>query len=137
MEWIFRRNESGIRVKMKEFSSDIQKQIANSEPERLNGYMGMFDRLLLYNLAVGTMSSEMIDELIEKWEETIKVTIDMESKHRTNFLESTPQGRLSKKQKQPDGEDMRLLFLGTLDTAKQIVTSNLRRNESDFESDFS
>jgi len=122
---------------MKEFSSEIQKRIAESDPERLNGYIGMFDRLLLYNLAVGSMPSELIDELIEKWEQTIKTTIDAESKHRTNYLESTPQGRLAKKQKQPDGEDVRLIFLNTLSTAKQIVTRNLQRDESDFESDFS
>jgi len=57
-------------------------------------------------------------------------------RHRTHFLESTPQGRLAKKQQQPDGEDIRLLFLNTLDTAKQIVTRNLQRDEDedDFES---
>ena len=121
---------------MKDFASDIQKQIAESEPDRLNGYMGLFDRLLLYNLAVGSMPSEILDELLEKWEQTVKNSIDAETKHRTNFLESTPQGRLARKHKQPDGEDMRLLFLSTLNTAKQIVSRNLQRNESDFESDF-
>jgi len=123
---------------MKEFSSEIQKKIAASDPDRLNGYMDMFDRLLLYNLAVGTMPPETLDELIEKWEQTVKSVIDSESTLRTKFLESTPQGRLAKKHKQPDGEDLRLLFLATLDTAKQIVTRNLQRNEEDgeFEYDF-
>jgi hypothetical protein len=120
---------------MTDFSNEIQKMIAASDPDRLNGYMDMFDRLLLYNLAVGTIPPETLDELIQKWEQTIKGMIDTESKHRTHFLESTPQGRLAKKHKQPDGEDLRLLFLTTLNTAKQIVTRNLQRTEDDFESD--
>lgn len=123
---------------MKDFPGNIQKHIADADPERLSGYMNMFDRLLLYNLAVGTMPSETIDELIVKWEQTIKTTIDTESELRTRFLESTPQGRLAKKHKQPDGEDLRLLFLATLNTAKQIVARNLQRDEEDgeFEQNF-
>ncbi|KKK51117.1 hypothetical protein LCGC14_3118170 [marine sediment metagenome] len=80
-------------------SHNMRKKISEADPERLNGYIDMFE-------------------------------------HRTHFLESTPQGRLAKKQQQPDGEDIRLLFLNTLDTAKQIVTRNLQRDEDedDFES---
>jgi len=120
---------------MKKLPNDMHKKISEADPERLNGYIDMFDRLLLYNLAVGTMPPDVIDEMIEKWEQTLKSTIDTEAKHRTHFLESTPQGRLAKKQQQPDGEDIRLLFLETLDTAKQVVTRNLQRNEDniDFE----
>lgn len=115
----------------------MHKKISEADPERLNGYIGMFDRLLLYNLAVGSMPAEILDEMIEKWAQTIKSTIDTEAQHRTHFLESTPQGRLAKKQDQPDGESLRLLFLDTLSTAKQIVVRNLQRNEDDidFESD--
>jgi len=109
----------------------MQKKISETDPERLNGYIEMFDRLLLYNLAVGVLPPETISELIEKWEQTVKITIDAESQHRTHFLESTPQGRLARKQQQPDGEDMRLLFLYTLDTAKQIVARNLQQKEDD------
>lgn len=117
-------------------SHNMRKKISEADPERLNGYIDMFDRLLLYNLAVGTMPSGILDEMIEKWARAVKTTIDTEAKHRTHFLESTPQGRLAKKQQQPDGEDIRLLFLNTLDTAKQIVTRNLQRDEDedDFES---
>lgn len=110
---------------------NMQKKVSEADPERLKGYIDMFDRLLLYNLAVGSMPGEIIDEMIKKWEQTIKSTINIESKHRTHFLESTPQGRVAKKQQQPDGEDIRLLFLDTLDTAKQIVSRNLQRNEDD------
>ena len=110
---------------------NMQKKVSEADPERLKGYIDMFDRLLLYNLAVGSMPGEIIDEMIKKWEQTIKSTIDIESKHRTHILESTPQGRVAKKQQQPNGEDIRLLFLDTLDTAKQIVSRNLQRNEDD------
>jgi len=116
---------------MKEFSNEIQKQIAESDPDRLNVYIDILDRLLLYNLAVNVMSPDMINNLLEQWERSVKSTIDTESRHRTQFLESTPQGRLAKKQKQPDGEDLRLLFLNTLDTAKHIVTRNLQKDEED------
>ncbi len=111
--------------------TNIRKKISEADPERLSGYIDMFDRLLLYNLAVGTMPPEIIDDMIKKWARTIKSTIDTEAQHRTRFLESTPQGRLAKKQNQPDGEDLRILFLNTLSTAKQIVTRNLQQNEDD------
>ena len=109
--------------------TNMHKRISEADPERLNGYIGMFDRLLLYNLAVGSVSPEILDEMIKKWAQTIKTTIDTEAQHRTHFLESPPQGRLAKKQDQPDGEALRLLFLETLSTAKQIVSHNLQRNE--------
>lgn len=116
--------------------TEMHKKISEADPERLNGYIDMFDRLLLYNLAVGTLPPEILDEMIKKWAHTIKSTINIEAVHRTHFLESTPQGRVAKKQKQADGENLRLLFLDTLSTAKQIVTRNLQRNEddTDFES---
>ena len=87
---------------MNEFSNEMQKRIAESDPDRLNGYIDVFDRLLLYNLAVNSMPSEMLEMLVGQWDKTIKVTIGTESLHRTHFLESTPQGRLAKKQQQPD-----------------------------------
>ena len=116
---------------MNDFQSEIHQRMADADPERLNGYMAMFDRFLLYSLVAGVMPSEAIDEVVVKWENAVKITIDSESKHRTQFLESTPQGRLAKKQKQPDGEDLRLLFLETLGVAKDIVYSNLQHDDED------
>ena len=118
---------------MKKNPDEMYKRIAEADSERLSGYIDMFDRLLLYNLAAGSMPPEIIDELIIKWAQTIKTTINTEVVARTHFLESTPQGRLAKKQQQPDGEDLRLLFLDTLDTAKAIVARNLQRNDDDIE----
>ncbi len=117
--------------KMSDFSEDLHKRIAEADGERLHGYIEMFDRLLLYNMAIGILPPEHISEIITRWEQAMKMTINSESKLRTHFLESTPQGRIAKKQKQPDGEDLRLLFLNTLDTAKQMVTRNLKRDQDD------
>ena len=112
---------------MKKFSQEMQKKISESEPEHLNVYIDMFDRLLLYSMAASSLPNEVINEMIEHWESAVKTTIDLESQRRTQFLESTPQGRLAKKQNQPDGEDIRLLFLTTLNTAKDIVSMNLKK----------
>lgn len=109
----------------------IHESIAKSDPERLNGYIGMLDKILLYTLVVNAMPKELIEDTINKWEKTIKTSIDMESCRRTNFLESTPQGRLEKQKERPDGEDLRLLYLETLNTAKQLVAKNLSQNEDD------
>ncbi len=116
-------------MSLKKFPRKIQKEIEQSDPERLNGYIDMFDRLLLYNLAAASLPAEIIEDLVEKWEQTIKSTINIESSLRSEFLETTPQGRVAKMQSQPDGEDFRLLFLHTLNTAKTIVMQNLIRNE--------
>jgi len=120
---------------MKNFPSEMRKRISEADADRLNGYIDTFDRLLLYNLAASSMPSEFIDELISKWAQAIKSTIGMEAVARTHFLESTPQGRLAKKQEQPDGEALRLLYLDTLDTAKEIITRNLQRNEDEIDDD--
>lgn len=109
--------------------------IAHSDPEHLNVYIDLFDRLLLYNLAANAFSPEAIQELMNQWEKTVKSTIDTESSHRTQFLEATPQGRIAKKNNHPDGEDLRLLFNTTLQTAKHILQQNLsQRGGEDFDS---
>lgn len=120
---------------MNNFSEEFQNQIARSDPERLRGYIDTFDRYLLYTLAVGSMPPEVIDQIIEKWEETIKATIDAESKNRTHFLESTPQGRLAKRQNIPDGEAIRLFYLDTLNTAKNVVMQNMQRHDDELDID--
>lgn len=114
-------------------SKDLQQLIAEADHDRLSGYIEMFDRLLLYNLAAATMPPEAIGMLMEKWEQSIKTAINMESSLRTNFLESTPQGRMAKKHNQPDGEDLRLSSNQTLKTAKTILTRNFEHDEKDLD----
>ena len=99
-------------------NNSLQKKINNADPERLSAYIGMFDKFLLYTFAANALPREVINDLLKNWETNVKKTIDQESSLRTEFLESTLQGRLAKKQKQPDGEAMRLHFLETLNTAK-------------------
>jgi len=120
---------------MDDFSAKIKKKLASADPDRLNVYIDLFDRLLLYNLAANSIPPEALEEMIKKWEQTVKLTINEEVQLRTDWLESTPQGRLAKKKKQPDGEAWRLLFLQTLDVAKEIVTKNLQTSEDDFGTD--
>jgi len=107
VERIFRRFESSSKL-MKKNPDEMYKRIAEADSERLSGYIDMFDRLLLYNLAAGSMPPEIIDELIIKWAQTIKTTINTEVVARTHFLD-------------------------TLDTAKAIVARNLQRNDDDIE----
>ncbi len=121
----FTRGLREAKHDMKNFSQEIQQAIAKADPERLNGYIEMFDRLLLYDLAVISLPRERLEFMMGKWEELIKYAINTESCLRTDFLESTPQGRIAKMEKQPDGEEMRLLFLHTLNTAKTIIAKNL------------
>ena len=120
---------------MKNLPNDLQQKISESDTEHLSGYIDMFDRLLLYTMAMNSTPSEVIDELLEKWEETIKYTINAEAQMRTDFMQSTPQGRLACKQDQPDGEALRLLYLNTLNAAKEIVSKNLHRGQSDADCD--
>jgi len=117
------------------FPKELQKQLSKTDPDRLNGYIEMFDRLLLYNVALNVLPDDAVDDILEKWEQAIKHTINTESTLRTTFLQSTPQGRMARKQKEPDGEAMRLQFLDTLDLAKMIVSRNLQKVDEDDISD--
>ena len=104
---------------------EIHQELSSADQERLEAYMRMFDRILLYTMAANAMPPEAIDKTINLWDKTIKKMINMDSKTRTNFLESTTQGRLSKFHKEPDGEDLRLYLLKTWKIARKIVTANL------------
>ena len=113
-------------------SKDFQDRISAADPARLNCYIDMFDRFLLYSLVSNVMPEEAIQEIIQSWERTIKDTIDSECSMRTNFLESTLQGRLCKKHHQPDGEAIRLSALEGFNVAKEIVQSNLKKRNTGF-----
>ena len=115
----------------KQFQDEIKQRIAETDPGRLNGYIDMFDRLLLYNMASSILPPEAIEEMLIRWEQAVKAAINTESCMRTHFLESTPQGRMAKRQKQPDGEDFRQVFSHTLDTAKLILSQNLQHDDED------
>jgi len=99
--------------------------------ERVNGYMQMFDRILLYTLAKNTIPQEIIDETIDLWNLAVRKGIDMDASNRTQFLESTQAGRVAKLQKEPDGESVRLHNTHQLKIAQEIISSNLKNGDED------
>lgn len=115
--------------KKKQKAQKVQEMLKKVDLEHLNKYFDMFDRLLLYNIAVNTIPPEVIDDIIGSWTETVKWSIDSEAKYRTHFLESTPQGRHAQIMKQPDGEEIRLKYLETLNAAKAIIKMNMKQSK--------
>lgn len=103
----------------------LMQRIEKVNPDRLDGYIKAFDRMLLYSLACSLIPPEALDETIQSWQKAIKKSIDIDVQNRTLFLESTPDGRKAKMVGEPDGEDIRLKFLETMDVAKDIIRTNL------------
>ena len=117
-------------------TKELIKRIEKVNPDRLEGYIKAFDRMLLYSLACNIVSEEALGKTVEMWKNTIKKSIDADAKNRTSFLESTPDGRKAKMAGEPDGESIRLKFLETMNVAQDIIKSNLIRDEdSDSDSD--
>jgi hypothetical protein len=106
---------------------DIIKQLNEADMEKIGQYMKVFDRILLYSLAVHTIPPEGLEETFVLWDKIIKHGIDEDAKLRTNFMESY-EGRKAKYQKEPDGEDLRLYCLKQYAIAKNIIRSNLSQN---------
>lgn len=105
---------------------DIEDQINKVDPERLEIYIRMFDRVLLYNLAAMALPKESIDEVLLFWDKVAKKSIDIDSQKITDFLHGTVAGRLiSSNPEQSDGEDVRLRSLAALKLAKHIISSNI------------
>lgn len=113
-------------------NKSIVKLIKTTDPARLERNIQLFDRILLYNLAVH-MPKELIEGSIQIWTQAIKNSINIESTRRTEFMESTVPGRAAKINKEIDGEDLRLHSLMQLELATKIISANLlnNNNESD------
>lgn len=107
---------------------ELQEQLQDADVERIGKYMEMFDRILLYTVAVNTMPKEALQGTVTLWEKVIKRGINGESQKRTEFLQGTRRGRRARYERQPDGEDLRLGCLKQYDIAKDIILSNLRQN---------
>jgi len=119
-------------------SKDIQKKLNSSTTDimRVGNYMKMFDRILLYNIAVNSMPPEALQETLNIWEKVIKRGINEESANRNKFLESSRQGRKAKYRNEPDGEDLMLNLLEQYEIAREVIQSNLKKpfdEEDDFE----
>lgn len=107
---------------------DEIKLLRKTDPDRIEQYMRIFDRVLLYTIA-SAMPSEMKEASVKVWDKLIKKTIDIDASSRTNYLESTSSGRMAKMNKEADGEDVRLYSLEQMELARKIIESNLYFSE--------
>lgn len=112
--------------------------MAKLNPERLEGYHHMFDRLLLYTLGAQLISPDQVDKIIRNADKIIKKTIDIDSQKRTTWMYTTKEGRKARYDGEFDGEDLRLHYLHTWNVVKEVVKANLtkpdKRSEDDSES---
>lgn len=112
-------------------NKEILKILKEADHERVEGYMHMFDRVLLYTLAANTMPEEALRGTIDLWNKVVKKTIDLDANRQTNFLEGTISGRTAKFKRMPDGEEIRLRHLRQWKIAKDIISANLHQIDSD------
>ncbi len=110
---------------------ELKNKAMNADHDKLESYIRMYDRILLYTLASNIMAKENIEESIDLWEKVIKKTIDSDSVNRTKFMESTSAGRIAKLRREPDGEAMRLSDVKTWKIARDIISANLSRDEEE------
>ena len=113
----------------------IIKDIQSADAERIDAYLRMFDRILLYTMAANSMPIDILNATLGIWEQVAKKSIDIDATKRTTFLESTPTGRALKLNNEPDGEDLRLHWLKQWNIAKNVITSNLIKNDTNEEDD--
>lgn len=108
---------------------DLQKHLKDADIAQVGKFMSMFDRMLLYTIAVNFLPVEAIKGTVNLWDIVIKKGIDQDASGRTKFLEGTPEGRLAKYRNEPDGEEIRLHCLKQLQIAHSIITANLDKSQ--------
>jgi hypothetical protein len=106
-------------------NKSIKTVAKNFDQERVEGYLRMLDRILLYNITVNTMPPEMLQGIIDLWDDIVLKSINIDATMRTHLLEGTKIGRLSKLKEEPDGEEIRMHCINQWKTAKQVVEINL------------
>ena len=114
----------------------LQKILKEADQDRVEGYMHMFDRVLLYTLAANTMPSSTLKNTVELWDKVIKNSIDFDAVKRTDLLENSTIGRAAKLNNEPDGESLRLHYLKQWKIAREIIAANLQTDSED-DGDFS
>lgn len=107
---------------------ELKKKLDTADVEKVHQFMKMFDRILLYTLAVNAIPKEDIESTLDLWNRVVAKGIDLDAIKRTDFLESTREGRIAKLYKEPDGEALRLHLLKQKDIAEQIIRANLHQN---------
>ncbi len=115
---------------------EINKRIAECNPERLVAYQNIFDKLLLFSIASSLLSTQEIEKVINFADTVIKKTINSDSIARTTYQQETKAGRLARMENDPDGEDIRLEYLKTWNLAKELIRFNLvSKKKDDLDSD--
>lgn len=109
--------------------NDLLKQLEEADPIQVETYLKLMDRILIYNMAANLLPDEAVDNLVALWEKATINSIDDECQKRTDEIENTKKGRLSKYRGEPDGEDFRLFLMKHWKIAKQVVDANLRNPE--------
>jgi len=110
---------------------EVQKLIENADHERVEAYMHMFDRVLLYTLAANVMSKDAIKSTMDLWDMVVKKGIDMDATKRTNYLEGTTIGRAAKIRQEYDGEDVRNHCLQQCRIARAVISANLHNEDNE------
>jgi len=103
----------------------MMERISKADPKQLEGFIRMFDRVLLYSMASSMFDDDQIEACIGSWTKLIKNIINEDAKRQTELLEGSPSGRLAKYMNQPDGEDVRLWSLRTHKLAEDIIRGNI------------
>ena len=108
---------------------EVRKLVENADHERVEAYMHMFDRVLLYTLAANMMPKDAIKGTVDLWDTVVRKGIDMDASKRTNFLEGTTLGRAAKLRKEYDGEDVRNHCIEQWRIARNVISANLHNND--------
>jgi hypothetical protein len=111
--------------------SELNDKVQGVDQGQLKFYMDMLDRFLLYNLVAMNLPKEAVCRIIESWTRSVKQSIDVETRMRTDFLESTQEGRAAKFKQVPDGEAFRLDSLKTLKVARELAEQQLVKHRPD------
>lgn len=117
---------------MNKKEQEIRDLVENADHERVETYMRLFDRILLYTIASKLIPKEAVQFSLESWNTIVKKGIDFDSTKRTNFLEETVVGRAAQLRDEPDGEEYRLHCLKQYEIAKSVIEANLRIDDDDF-----
>lgn len=109
----------------------LQSLLENTDHEKIESYIGIFDRILLYTLAASLIPKETVKYSMEIWESLVKKGINLDSTKRTNFLEETVPGRAALLRGELDGEEYRLHCIKHFQVAKSVIENNIRLDETD------
>ncbi|KKM97169.1 hypothetical protein LCGC14_1170730 [marine sediment metagenome] len=110
---------------------DLQKRIEQADMDSVGKFMKIFDKMLLYTIAVNFLPQEAIHGTVDLWDKVIKKGINEDAISRTKFLESTQPGRMALYREEPDGEDIRLHFLEQWKLAREVILENLSKGASE------